>query len=784
MKHTRRLDRIGIAFSSLAALAALAACGGGGSDPGAAPAPAPAPTTTDVAVTVIDGAIGNALVCLDQNGNGQCDSGEPQGRTGTDGKVTLTVPNADVGTAPIVALVGTDAVDADTGPVTVAYALSAPADQTALVSPLTTLVQQTAASTGATTVDAAASVQGTLGTTASPLADYTKASAPSDGSINPATVARLVVLATQAQVGAVASAIGGTAIDGSTITQSDANRAIQAQVLTMLPDLAAAAGAASVLAATTAADREAALQAQAQAVAAASGLTAASLPTAVGVVKQAAVATPAVAPSAGYNLRALSFTDTSNYSLRVFSGSLAQNTPDANNNARYLDRRRRVVAGNVAAWGSGSDPWRGADLHWNGSAWANCPINFENISSVRDAQGNSTYNYCDGLETGRSNRASFDVGGRAMSDVYAQLRTAGYTDLTLANPAVLGAAVFPSGSKVYYQVGTPLTEAIAYYPGGANFVYQYSAQVTAGGDAPTQPAGTGCNAPETATNAANVTSTFEALIAAMTGTPCVYGQGTFVYGGVTYTSDVPNEWWGNSTVSVGTLGSAPVGSGAAPGFYTSNTLLRIAFKGSGTNPVTYYACRQRFNNGSIRNCTPIGTGSYTIATLGDARVMTLSNPPVQAASLTYTRVFVERGGRIYYGYQGKTIVNNTARLNTVGADAFLAQLGITPDNPDTPLALTVGSYQGTWDVRGTTETTGGTTVFFSAAGTSSCQDRTTFAGFACTLTVTNPATGAFTYTDASSTASGTFDFLSGAAGGTYHDPTTTPIDGQFAGERR
>ena len=213
-------------------------------------------------------------------------------------------------------------------------------------------------------------------------------------------------------------------------------------------------------------------------------------------------------------------------------------------------------------------------------------------------------------------------------------------------------------------------------------------------------------------------------------------------------------------------------------------MLRIAFKGSGTNPVTYYACRQRFNNGSIRNCTPIGTGSYTIATLGDARVMTLSNPPVQAASLTYTRVFVERGGRIYYGYQGKTIVNNTARLNTVGADAFLAQLGITPDNPDTPLALTVGSYQGTWDVRGTTETTGGTTVFFSAAGTSSCQDRTTFAGFACTLTVTNPATGAFTYTDASSTASGTFDFLSGAAGGTYHDPTTTPIDGQFAGERR
>lgn len=782
MKNTRRLDRFGIAFSSLAALTALAGCGG--SDSGAVPAPSPAPATTDVAVTVIDGAIGNAVVCLDRNSNGQCDSGEPQGRSGADGKVTLAVPNADVGMAPIVALVGADAVDADTGPVTVAYALSAPADQTAVVSPLTTLVQQSIASTGATTADAAASVQGTIGTTASPLADYTKASAPSDGSANPATIARLVVLATQAQVTAVASAIGGTAIDGSTITQADATRAIQAQLLAMLPDLAAAAGAPSVLAATTAADREAALQAQAQTVVAASGLTAASLPTAVGVVKQAAVVTPAGTPSAGYNLRTLSFTDAANYSMRVFSGSLAQNTPDASNNARFVDRRRRVVAGNVAAWGSGIDPWRGADLHWNGSAWANCPINFENISSVRDAQGNSTYNYCDGLETGRSNRAIFDVDGRAMSDVYAQIRAAGYTDLTLADPAALGAAVFPSGSKVYYQVGTPLTEAIAYYPGGGNFVYQYSAQVTAGGDAAAQPAGTGCNAPETATNAAIVTSTFEALVAAMTGTPCVYGQGTFVYGGVTYASDVPNEWWGNSTVSVGILGSAPVGSGAAPGYYTGNTLLRIAFKGSGTNPVTYYACKQRFNTGSVRNCTAIGTGSYTIATLGDARVLTLSNPPVQAAPLTYNRVFVERGGRIYFGYQGKPIVNNTARLNTVAADAFLAQLGITPDNPETPLALTPGSYQGTWDVRGTTETSGGTTVFFGAAGASSCQDRTTFANFACTVTLTNPASGAFTFSDVSSSASGTFDFLTGAAGGTYHDPTATPVDGQFAGERR
>ncbi|HEY9063932.1 MAG TPA: hypothetical protein VIO33_03050, partial [Burkholderiaceae bacterium] len=171
-------------------------------------------------------------------------------------------------------------------------------------------------------------------------------------------------------------------------------------------------------------------------------------------------------------------------------------------------------------------------------------------------------------------------------------------------------------------------------------------------------------------------------------------------------------------------------------------------------------------------------------TLGDARAMTLSNPPAQAAALTYNRVFVERGGQVYWGYQGKMLVNSSARLNAIAADAFLAQLGIAPVDPEAPPALTAGSYQGTWDFRGTTESNGGTTVFVAANGTTSCQDRTTLASFACTVTVTNPATGAFTYSDASASALGSFDFLAGTAAGTYHDPTTTPVDGQFTGQRR
>jgi len=110
---------------------------------------------------------------------------------------------------------------------------------------------------------------------------------------------------------------------------------------------------------------------------------------------------------------------------------------------------------------------RGADLHWNGSAWVNCPINFENTSSVRDALGNSVYNFCDGFETGKGARAAFDVSGKTMAAVYAQVRAAGYTNLTIDDTTVLGSASFPAGSALLYQASTALTTAISYYPQGS-----------------------------------------------------------------------------------------------------------------------------------------------------------------------------------------------------------------------------------------------------------------------------------------------------------------------------
>ena len=57
--------------------------------------------------------------------------------------------------------------------------------------------------------------------------------------------------------------------------------------------------------------------------------------------------------------------------------------------------------------------------------------------------------------------------------------------------------------------------------------------------------------------------------------------------------------------------------------------------------------------------------------------MRFAGVPSDAAVLTYQRVFVERGGKVYYGYRDKLRVDNAVRLNAQGMDALFAQLGLS-----------------------------------------------------------------------------------------------------------
>src|SRR6476661_1504766 len=237
----------GLALAVVASLALVVACGGGngggsagggttvggGGDTGGTPAA----TTTAAAVTVIDGALRNATVCLDKNLNGVCDTGEPSAKTDASGAASLQVDAADVGKYPVLAVVGTDAVDADNGPVTTAFVLKAPADKTSVVSPLTTLVQTHVEATGASTATAEATIKGQIGLDVSLFQDFTKSTTTEGGTLN--AIARTLVITTQQQSAALASSVGSTAIDGSTITQQDLNDLITRKLLEVLPAVVA-----------------------------------------------------------------------------------------------------------------------------------------------------------------------------------------------------------------------------------------------------------------------------------------------------------------------------------------------------------------------------------------------------------------------------------------------------------------------------------------------------------------------------------------------------------------
>ena len=786
------IQRITLAIAS-AGLVTLYGCGGGtSSSPPATPGGAVA-TTADVAITVVDGPIKNATVCLDKNNNGACDAGEPTGKTDADGKVTLKVDLADVGKYTVVAVVGTDAIDKDTGAVVTPFTLKAPADKTGVVSPLTTLVHSLVESIGVTSAVAASQIQAQTGITVSLFEDFTKSTSADNTAAG--TIARMLVVTTQQQSAGLGAALGTTALDGAVIRQADLDRLIRNKLLEILPALMTALSDPAVLAATTPAAKEAALLAAAKSLVAdaSTGLTTTSVATLVAVNNQNNSATPVVAdaPAAGANLRFLSFINPSNWSSRVNVATLAQATPDAAGLTRSVQRRYSTTDGQTAAWTTiGNIPSRQSDLHFNGSTWVGCALNTPDVSSARDAKGNSTFNNCDNYEVGSSNRASFDVAGRTLLDVYNQINSAGYTNIKITDAStVLGATTtFPADSKLSFQMATVATNAVAYYPGTANVVVQVAKAVSDGGVAST-PAGAACNGAAAETESTSL----EGFIASKTGTPCIYGRGTFVYpstGGSTYSSpDLNDEAWGNTSASIGSVGTAPVNTGVASGYYSGNTLFRVAFNGSGTNPVTYYACKQRFSNGFARNCTSIGSGSYTISSKGDARILTLNNPPAAVTSLGVQRVFVERGGKIYFGYQNAIGTFTSARLNLVATNALFAKLGLPTVEVGTPLTLTKTSYAGEYRLLDPSSPGAYDSLFITSNGTASTAytepSGVTEARKPVTLSFTNLAAGEFSGTNTNGvTFSGTINFLTGAIAISGNDPSSTPSAFSLSGARR
>lgn len=99
------------------------------------------PTTTNLSGTVIDDYLQNAVVCIDINMNGNCDTDEPTANTGTQGEYTISDVKTDVATQYPLLAVATPGLTLDSGiAISGKYKLKSPAGKT-IITPLTTMAQ-------------------------------------------------------------------------------------------------------------------------------------------------------------------------------------------------------------------------------------------------------------------------------------------------------------------------------------------------------------------------------------------------------------------------------------------------------------------------------------------------------------------------------------------------------------------------------------------------------------------------------------------------------------------
>jgi hypothetical protein len=205
-------------------------------------------------------------------------------------------------------------------------------------------------------------------------------------------------------------------------------------------------------------------------------------------------------------------------------------------------------------------------------------------------------------------------------------------------------------------------------------VTAYSEAVAAGGDARTG----GTPVCAGTVPAAVVVNRLEDFIATYRGSPCLLGVGTQTNAaGTVFSTGLRNEWWANSTQSIGTLGTAGsnVGTANITAYYSGNTVTRVAFDATG-NGVRYYRCQQRMSDSSVRNCDSAGVGTYSINSQGDSRILSLEGQP-DVEALGYRRTFIERGGKVFLGYITTLSVDSvTARLNLEATNALFGALGI------------------------------------------------------------------------------------------------------------
>jgi hypothetical protein len=217
-------------------------------------------------------------------------------------------------------------------------------------------------------------------------------------------------------------------------------------------------------------------------------------------------------------------------------------------------------------------------------------------------------------------------------------------------------------------------------------------------------------------------------------------------------------------------GSAGCGTTVCP-----QEILRVAFPAvtlAAADFASYYLCDVDRSTNVESNCTAAGNGTYTVGKAADGTtpIMTFAALPAAASAQSVNRVFVERNGRVYVGFQERTTTATSTRLNKLAFEALAAALGITAPaiNP------APSPYVGAWTAAYTGDDAGSCpTGSINAVGflTGSCSSTITLQSFTVSGTVSAAGVADFSASGASTTGARFTGMLSGSSGaGTWTLP--------------
>ena len=236
--------------------------------------------------------------------------------------------------------------------------------------------------------------------------------------------------------------------------------------------------------------------------------------------------------------------------------------------------------------------------------------------------------------------------------------------------------------------------------------------------------------------------------------------------GVVTAYPVPATPAAANTLSMGGLhGSAGCGSTVC-----SQERLRVAFASS--NATTYFLCDIDTSTNIQSNCNAVGTGTYALGKAADnaTPIMTFSGLPAATSVQTFTRVFVERSGHVYFGFRDKLIPSTQTRLNKIAFEALAATLGIVPPT----ISELASPFAGVWNASYTGSDVGSCPAgIIDALGhiSGSCTSAIVGQTFVVSGTVTAAGVAAFTASGGSSTGATFTGALSATSGsGSWSQP--------------